>query len=75
MSRHYKRYVEWCKENGYDYEKVTTWIAYIDATSLYSHVMMKSLPVDDYRKESFTMEDMFTALDEYKDDDPRGFFF
>jgi hypothetical protein len=45
-------YQSWCKSCGYDVEKPTTWIAYIDANSLYPTVMTMALPHDSFVAEA-----------------------
>ncbi len=75
MAREHKEYVDWCKANGYDFEKATTWFAYIDATSLYSCVMSGYIPIGDYWKESMSMYELIEKLRTYTDDDPRANLF
>jgi hypothetical protein len=40
-----REYSDWCVVNGYDPRAPTTWIAYVDANSLYPTVMTKPLPI------------------------------
>jgi len=44
------KYLEWMKENGYNPLEPTTWIAYVDANSLYPTVMTKALPCSNFRE-------------------------
>jgi len=44
-------YVDWCRREGYDYEKPLSWIVYVDANSLYPTTMCMPLPVGDYKHE------------------------
>ena len=43
-------YRQWIVENGFDPAEETSWIAYVDANSLYPTVMSQSLPVSNYQE-------------------------
>ncbi len=43
-------YRQWIVENGFDPAEETSWIAYVDANSLYPTVMSQNLPVSNYQE-------------------------
>ena len=45
-----RKYLEWCKLEGYDYNSEMSWIIYIDANSLYPTTMIMPLPTGNYQK-------------------------
>ena len=44
-----KEYLQWCKANGHDASKPTTWIYYIDCNNLYSLPQLGKLPHRNFR--------------------------
>ena len=58
-----KEYLHWCKANGYDAAKPTTWIYYIDANNLYGWAMCRKLPHKNFRWVETSEFDAFAAQD------------
>ncbi len=73
-------YIEWCIRCGYNPREPTTWIAYVDANSLYPTVMTKNLPTRSYclvdipPTTSERLVFLHSMLDRYHEDNVQGFF-
>jgi len=75
-----EEYETWTKKNGFDRSQPMTWIAYVDANSLYPTVMTMKLPVADYNKLDLS-EDYATRMAfvhshvaSYHDNNRMGYF-
>jgi len=73
-------YADWCKENGFDHTKETSWIAYVDVNSLYPTCMTMKLPIGDYKEETLfqtnaaRLKHIDRLLKSYRNEDDRGYF-